>query len=185
MHRREVLSLLGAATLSALLAPLSAQERYDLGERLHARLGQGQAPRALTPAQMATLVALSDTILPATDTPGAVDVGVPAFIDLLLAEWYSDTDTAELLRGLDGIEERCRATGSKGFAESDPAGRGRFLTTIDGIDGAAGSLEAAYRRLKSAIVFGYVTSEPVARLMTVTPIIPGRFDGCIPVGGSQ
>jgi gluconate 2-dehydrogenase gamma chain len=181
MHRREVLGFLGAAVLGPALSPLSAQDRWALGARIHERAGRIPL-LALTPAQMATLVALSDTILPRTDTPGAVDVGVPAFIDLLIAEWYGDDEKAEMLRGLDGIESRATAATGKGFAESDPAGRASFLATIDGKTGEKGSLEAAYRRLKDTIVFGYVTAEPVARLLATTPIIPGRFDGCTPVG---
>lgn len=186
MHRREALAFLGTAILAPLLAPLSAQERLTLGAGLHQKLGTGRAGLfALTPAQKATLVALSDDILPTTDTPGAVDVGVPEFIELLVAEWYGDTEKAEILRGLDGLEERHRAMTGRGFTETDPAGRAEFLATIDGRDGAPGSLEAAYRRLKDAIIFGYVTSEPVAKLRSVTPIIPGRFDGCVPVGPSR
>src|SRR4051812_3904635 len=37
----------------------------------------------LRPEQSAIVSAVADRILPRTDTPGAVDVGVPAFIDLL------------------------------------------------------------------------------------------------------
>lgn len=181
MHRREVLGFLGAAIIAPLFAPLSAQDRYALGVGLHQRLG-ASGLRVLTPSQKAILVALSDNILPTTDTPGAVDVGVPEFIELLIAEWYGDNDKAELLRGLDGIDERHRAVTGKGFTEIYPAGRAEFLATIDGKDGERGSLEAAYRRLKEVIVFGYVTSEPVAKMLATTPIIPGRFDGCTPVG---
>ncbi len=186
MHRREALAFLGTAVLAPLLAPLSAQERWSVGERLHQRLGERRVPlSALTPAQMATLVALSDTILPATDTPGAVDVGVPAFVDLLIAEWYGDSDKAAMIMGLDGLDEQSRAATGKGFAAADPAGRGEFLAPIDGKEAAPGSLEAAYRRLKDAIVYGYVTSEPIATMRSTTPIIPGRFDGCTPVGGAR
>lgn len=182
MHRREVLSILGAASIAPLLTPLSAQDRYTLGAGLHQRLGASRlGMQALTPAQMATLVALCDNIIPTTETPGAVDVGVPQFIDLMVAEWYGDDDKAEILGGLDGIAERHRAATGKGFTEVYPAGRAEFLASIDGKDGERGSVEAAYRRLKDAIIFGYLTSEPVAKLLATTPIIPGRFDGCVPV----
>lgn len=184
MHRREALAFLGTAVLAPLLSPLSPQERFALGERLHRQSGDSRL-LALTPAQMATVVALADTILPATDTPGAVEVGVPAFIDLLVAEWYGDEDKADLLRGLEGIEARSRTATGKGFAEGDPAARASVLGTIDGKPGEKGSLEAAYRRLKDAIVYGYVTSERISTALATTPIIPGRFDGCVPVGGSQ
>ena len=182
MQRREVLGFLGAAALSPLLAALSPEERWALAARLHARLaGPIQAGRALSAAQMALVTALADTILPRTDTPGGVDVGVPAFVDLLFAEWYPDDERRDLLAGLDALDERARSAGGKSFAELDATSRSGVLDGVDGKDGAAGPAEAAYRKLKEAIVFGFLTAEPIATTIRTTPIIPGRFDGCVPL----
>ena len=186
MHRREALAFLGTAVLAPLLSPLSAQERYALGEGLHGRIAREPASgQALSAAQMALVTTLADTVLPRTDTPGAVDVGVPAFVDLLVAEWYGDADRDELLKGLDGFDERCRAVAGKNFADLAEPERAVFLATIDGKPGEKGSMEAAYRRLKEAMVYGYLTSKPIADLVRTTPIIPGRYDGCTPVGGAR
>jgi gluconate 2-dehydrogenase gamma chain len=183
MHRREALAFLGTAVLAPLLSSLSAQERYTLGERLHERIAGVRTPGgALTAAQLALVTVLADTILPRTDTPGATDVGVPAFVDLLMAEWYGDDDRAALLSGLDGFDARCRTAAGKGFADLTEPERAAFLATIDGKPGETATVEGAYRRLKEAMVYGYVTSEPIATRLATMPIIPGRFDGCIPVG---
>ena len=185
MQRRDALRFLGAATLAPLLTPLSARERWALGRRLHAQLAAGQAARALSPSQWAQLRALADTILPRTDTPGALDVGAPEFVDLLLAEWYSDADRERLLAGLDALEARCREAKGKPFAELDERGRGEFLATVDGVRGQPGSAEDSYSKLKDQLVFGFLTSKPIAELIRTTPIIPGRFDGCVPLRASQ
>jgi gluconate 2-dehydrogenase gamma chain len=181
MERREVLSFLGAAALAPLLAPFSAEQRWTLGESLHVRMAGGTRGRALSRARMALVVALADTILPKTDTPGAVEVGAPEFVDLLLAEWYPDDERRELVAGLDALDARCRSAQGAAFAELDPANRAAFVQTVDGRDGAKGSPEAAYAKLKDVIVFGYLTSKPIVPLVRRFPIIPGRFDGCIPV----
>lgn len=181
MQRREVLSFLGAAALTPLLAPLSAEQRWTLGESLHDRMAGGTRGRALSRARMALVVALADTILPRTDTPGAVDVAAPEFVDLLLAEWYPEEERRELVAGLDALDARCREAQGAAFADLDPAKRAAFLLTVDGHDGPQGSPEAAYRKLKDAIVYGYLTSKPIAPLVSRFPIIPGRFDGCIHV----
>jgi hypothetical protein len=171
MHRRELVALLGTAALSPLF-----------GRELHAQLAVtgGAVAGALSPAQLALVTALADTILPKTDTPGAVAVGVPAFVDLLVAEWYGDDEKAALLAGLDGLDAKCRDATGKAFADLDPAGRLAFLTPVDEARAEKGSPEAAYRTLKQAIIYGWQTSRPIAE-MNPTPIIPGRFDGCIPV----
>lgn len=183
MQRREALTLIGATALSPLLSPLSAAQRSRVGAGIHERAGTQAAGTALSPAQMALVTALADTILPRTDTPGAVEVGVPAFVDLLFAEWYPDPERRQLLGGLDAWDARCRESRGKPFAELDPEARASWLQQVDGTTGAPGTMEAAYASLKSTIVFGYLTSRPVAEMQRTTPIIPGRFDGCVPVGG--
>jgi hypothetical protein len=181
MQRREVLGFLGAAALAPLLTPLSAEQRWTLAESLHDRMAGGTRGRALSRARMALVVALADTILPRTDTPGAVDVAAPEFVDLLLAEWYPDEERRELVAGLDALDARCREAQGGSFADLDPAKRAVFLLTVDGHDGPKGSPEAAYRTVKDVIVYGYLTSKPIAPLVSRFPIIPGRFDGCIHV----
>src|ERR1043165_1262224 len=139
MQRREVLGFLGAAALSPLLAALSPEERWALAARLHARLaGPIQAGRALSAAQMALVTALADTILPRTETPGAVDVGVPAFVDLLVAEWYPDDERRDLLAGLDALDGRARSAGGEAFAGRDAAGRAGSLAAAGRQAGGAG-----------------------------------------------
>src|ERR1041384_4340367 len=140
MKRRDVLGFLGSVALAPLLGPLSPRERWTAGAQIHARLhGRIQAGRALSGAQMALVTALADTILPRTDTPGAVDVGVPAFVDLLVAEWYPDDERNHLLGGLDALDGRARSAGGKAFAELDAAGRAGILPAGDGKPGGGGA----------------------------------------------
>ncbi|NOT09196.1 MAG: gluconate 2-dehydrogenase subunit 3 family protein [Gemmatimonadales bacterium] len=178
MNRREVLRWLGGAAL-APLTPLSARDRLALGRRVHQLTSQ--AGGALSPAQVAFVSALSDSILPRTDTPGALDVEVPAFIDRFLAGWYAPADRTNLLAGIDALEEECRRSHGRPFAQLDAAERGAFLGTVDGKEGPPRSPAWGYRRVHELVVFGYTTSKPVAELLRDMPVIPGRFDGCVPV----
>lgn len=183
MHRRDALRTLGAVAIAPLLNPLSPDERWSLGSSLHDRLSTGERPQAgrgLSAAQLADVRALAETIIPRTDTPGAADVRAHQFVDLLVAEWYSDNDRQQLLTGLDALRDRCRSTRGNALSALKQPERDAFVRTIDGQRGAPGSAEAAYTRLKDAIIFAFLTSAEIAKL-DKTPLMPGRFDGCVPV----
>jgi hypothetical protein len=185
MHRRDALRFLSTAALAPLLIPLSARERWSLGRGLHQRLAEGAAGRVLSAPQLAQVRALADTILPRTDTPGALDVGAPEFVDLLLAEWYPEAERLQLLAGLEVLDAQCREAQGRPFAELEPTGRLAFLATVDTATGDPGTPGNSYQRIKQQLIFGFLTAKPIAAIVNTTPIIPGRFDGCIPLGGAR
>lgn len=51
----------------------------------------------LTPGELQVLESLSEAIIPTTDTPGAIDAGVPQYIEMMLAE-FTPSDRVEVLR---------------------------------------------------------------------------------------
>ena len=180
MHRRELLQLLGAAALTPALAPLSAEQRLSLGRALHLRLG---APlRVLTPAQDALVTSVAELIIPETETPGATSVKVDEFIDLLLAEWYSDEDKMQFLDGLTAIDAEAMQAGGNPFALLPAATQTALLTKWDGATGDQPPLSAAagYKRIKSLTTYGYFTSERVTKEITKPIIFHPAFEGCAP-----
>ena len=59
---------------------------------LHAAATPGAKAVFLSPAQLDLVTAIAERILPRTDTPGATDVGVPAFVDLMLGNYSTETE---------------------------------------------------------------------------------------------
>ncbi len=177
MHRRDLLRLLGATSALPLLP--GSRDVVELGRALHAGLRQHAGLQLLTADQAALVTLLGDMIIPRTDTPGAADVGVTAFIDHLLAEWFQPDEVQPLLAGLAAIDTRARLDYGSSFVELPEPDRISLLTSIDDRKGATGSAEAAFARIKSLTVYGYFTSERVMTEVTREPIIPGRFDGCV------
>jgi glucoside 3-dehydrogenase (cytochrome c) hitch-hiker subunit len=182
MDRRAALRLLGAATVGATATDLEA-----LGRALHGRLGRGAPLRVLDLHQNATVVALSDLILPATDTPGAKAALVNEFVDLLLAEWYSPEERDRLLAGLADVDARARAAFGKDFLDGTGSEQAALLTALD--DEAArwsADPEATrgpqpfYRQFKWLTLFGYYTSEIGAEREQHYAIVPGHYAPCAP-----
>src|SRR5688500_134481 len=59
-------------------------------------------PRYLTAPQFETAGAIAERIIPKTDTPGARDVGVPAFMDLMYGEYMMEEEKRVFASGLAG-----------------------------------------------------------------------------------
>ena len=170
MKRRDLLRAAGAATALAVI-PRSAEAAW-------ARVLAGyQTPNGLTAAQRALITGIADTILPRTDTPGASDVGVPDWVNLIVAEYYADDVRAPFIAGLDAIDAQVRTSRGKTFAELDTGAQQAVVAALDApVDRR--TLEArAYSRLKSLVIHGYFTSEQVQRDVLHSQMFYERFQG--------
>jgi hypothetical protein len=180
LQRRDLLRLLGAVTTTQALAGLTPERLLALGRETHARLAPS-GPSVLSSATEEAIAVLAELILPETDTPGAAAVGVPAFIYQMMAEWQSDAERQAVLDGLDDLDQRSRQAGGAPFSGLAPDAQVALLRTIDGTKGQPGSAEDAWATIKELAVYGYFTSEIVQTQVLRVQIIPGRFDGCIPI----
>lgn len=98
-------------------------------EALAAAVASGK--RQLDNTHYELLTALADTIVPTTDTPGAVAAGVPQLVDAMLGTWASPTQRAELTAELEAIDRLARDKGKKGFVALAPAEREALLKPYD------------------------------------------------------
>ncbi|HEU5048853.1 MAG TPA: gluconate 2-dehydrogenase subunit 3 family protein [Gemmatimonadales bacterium] len=188
MQRRDVLRLIGSAAALPMLSALSAERLWGLAQDTHARAAAAAGAGVLTPHQLETVAVIGEHILPRTDTPGARDVGVPAFIDLLMTEWYDAGQLAEFVSGLAAIDAAAVPAGAADFVSLPPEAQLSLIGALDlqalALGNAAGntpgSAAKTFRTIKSLTVFGYFTSEPVQRDVLKVNIWPNRYDGCIP-----
>src|SRR6476661_2252458 len=101
MNRRTLLHLLGGAAIPASLG-LTAGQLLAAGRRIGT---QGPTPAGplppFNPHQRATVIALAEAIIPATDTPGAAAARVDEYIALLLNEWYPVESRSAFMADLD------------------------------------------------------------------------------------
>ena len=175
MERRDVLRALGAAAAFTLM-PRTAQAAWEtVAAAPHAR------PRVLIDDRSALVASLADAIIPRTDTPGATDVGVPAFIDVIVAEYYGDEERTAFLAGLDAIVARVKSGGAGSVAEMTPDAQDALLDSLDKPADRQAPDARAWSKLKGLVVHGYFTSEPVQKDVLKTVIMPGRFDGNAPM----
>lgn len=87
--------------------------------------------RQLDAPRYRLLTAIADTIVPKTDTPGAVEAGVPQLVDALLGNWASPARRADLLAAMDKIDGLAREQKGKPFADLTPGEREALLIPHD------------------------------------------------------
>jgi hypothetical protein len=143
------------------------------------------------------LSAVADTIVPTTDTAGAIDARVPTLFDALLVTWASGERRYELTQALARIDAKSRETSGKPFAGLSPQQRTDLLSSFDkqalkvlpgkpadaGTDLRAGPNHAdrGYAKLKELIVLLYYMSEPALTQELSYVHAPGRWEPSIPV----
>lgn len=146
---------------------------------LRAQVPAAAAPRNLTPAQFAAVGAAAERILPRTDTPGALDAGVPAFIDVLLGDFMSAADKSTFLAGLAGLDQAAQSAHRQPFARLTPAQQDAVLARI--ARESQDKTRTFFHLLRELTIVGYFTSEPVGKNVLHYDPVPGRYDGCIPL----
>jgi gluconate 2-dehydrogenase gamma chain len=142
-------------------------------------------PTALTLDQARLIDVVAELIIPATDTPGAREAGVPQFIDRALANYY-DKDQAERLRaGLARMDADARAAHGDVFVALIPQQQVELLT---GYDREAVTAKAQtpshphfFPALEDMVTVGYFTSEPGATVALQYDPVPGAYHGCVPL----
>jgi hypothetical protein len=191
MQRRELFRLLGAgATLpvfdSNLLAMFQAAQPKS-----------GYTLRTLNPHQNATVVIMTDLIIPETDTPGAKAARVNEFIDLILTEWAHDDERQRFMAGFDEVDKLSNVLFAKDFVDATPVQQHAVVAELDQRlavrrDAERNSpyvrrrrynqlSESFFASLKYMTLYGYYTSEIGFTQELRKEIIPGAYHGCNPL----
>ena len=118
---------------------------------------------------------LSELIIPRTETPGALDLNVPGYVDGLMADWASEETQDAHRRALAEIDRRLSTDG--GFMALDEAEAERVLAELDrsAFEEAADEL-GGYRTFKGYVTRSYFATEGGAQEELQWVGVPGRWD---------
>lgn len=133
-----------------------------------------------TGPERATLDAVCAALIPRTDTPGALEAGVPAFIDAMMTNWAAPKTAASFRAVLSQIDGETRAATGKGFAGLTTDQRDARLQAYDAAAFAAG--DPAWRGFKNLALTGYYLSEPGATQELRYELSPGVWEPNTKIG---
>lgn len=131
--------------------------------------------------------------MPRTDTPGAVDAGVPNFIELMVANWFNEEERSIFTAGIADIESRIPQIYGKPF---DQLSDDKQLEVMEILEDAAGDSPwyefANVQRqfisdapficqVKELTIWGFFTSEMGSKQVLRHNPMPMNFDGHLPL----
>ena len=179
MNRREWLKSMSALAVGALAAPslLAVMDAHAA-----AKAG-GPAMQFFSVPQGDVITGVVDIIVPRTDTPGAVDAGVPRFIDQMFKDVYTPEEQKRYLAALAAFDK----AGSKPFLQLDTAQRTALVTKLHEEALAKGqkldpvSAPAFVLMTKKLAMSGFFMSQPGCEQVLQYIAVPGAYHGDIPL----
>jgi gluconate 2-dehydrogenase gamma chain len=152
-------------------------------------------PQFFTNEQASLITALTEIIIPRTDTPGAIDAGVPMFIDRMLKEVYPKESQETFLKNLEAFDAGARKAHGNAFLgcsnneqiayfkkEHDAALQNRASARSSGWwNAGVNDSKPFILELKELTLLGFFTSEPGATQVLQYKQVPGPYKGCVPL----
>jgi hypothetical protein len=178
MRRRTAVKQMIAITSGALLLPACGKQA-------------GEATVALDNLKITgdlemLLADITETILPATDTPGAKDLKLPQFVLKMVDDCSGTEEQRSFEEGLSGFDAYTKEHAGDAYSNLSVDDRKKVLLDIEmqatqKDSMPLTSIEKFYQTTKSLTILGYLSAEPVMTNLTYYKMVPGRFDGCVEI----
>jgi len=147
-------------------------------------------PKYLGAKEVKFIAELAETILPTTETPGAKDLQVERFIDLVYGMQFPKQMQAVFDREIYQLQEKTQASAKKPFVDCSPEERSKVIEEMEkeghgfrmSVWGRAVGKEkpvSFYRKLKQMIIAAYFSSEEIGTEHLHYVPVPGKQEGCI------
>lgn len=160
-------------------------------------------PKFLSETEKHIITHLVDIILPASETPGALDVNIPQFIDLMYHDMEKDSNQKLFKKGSDLFASKFKSDFNEDASEGKKENFEKLLgdcfnlspeeekeilkqQELNPNEISSGYLEkySVYKFLISVryyTLFGYFTSEEVGENVLNYDPVPGSYQGCISI----
>jgi gluconate 2-dehydrogenase gamma chain len=177
MDRREALKrtalvvggILSAPTIAGILNGCTAKPTINW------------KPQFLSEDQGILISQLSEIIIPKTDTPGAIEVGVPGFIDIIVKDVFDDKEQTHFMKGLDDFSKTAAQEYGDPFIELSAEDQTAFVKKTHDAAIKNNAKNSFILKVKELTVAGFFTSEVGATQVLQYQAVPGAYKGCLPI----
>jgi hypothetical protein len=135
----------------------------------------------ITPEDENMLAELSETILPKTDTPGAKELSAHLFALKMVDDCYSQKNQEKYMEGMKAFESFVIKKTGKSFADTGTSERQTIIAELDQQKPSDDAMSFFYLSTKRLTIQAYTTCEYYMTKIRGYKMIPGKFQGCIPL----
>lgn len=129
--------------------------------------------------------AFADTLIPKTDSEGALDVHADLFVWKMLDDCTPKEDQELFLKGLNAFSAAFQKQYQYFFNHATIPERLAFLEQLEVSTHSEDPLVIFYTKAKQRLIQAYTGSEFFLTKVQVYEQIPSRFHGCVPVSTEQ
>jgi hypothetical protein len=173
VNRRTAIRQLFCISAGVLIIPSCAQDKSKSSILLK--------NMSIDSNQEKLLEELTETIIPATSTPGAKDIYAHLFALKMLDDCYKKEDQQKFVSGMEAFQKRAKKQLDRSFVEATPDQRKTLLRSIETDQESKDDLNFFYSTIKRLTVQAYTTSEYFLTKVHVYELVPSRYHGCVPV----
>ncbi len=145
---------------------------------------------AFTPATIALLDEVAETIIPTTDTPGAKAAQTGAFMKIMIEDCYTKEEQDAFVKGVATLNERSQKEFNSPFVQLEASKKLSFLQTLEREAKEYNTKRDEnkekktpphyYTMMKQLTLWGFFSSETgMTKTLRHIPV-PGRYDGNVP-----
>lgn len=152
----------------------------------------GKTQSVLSQTELEFVYSLCDTVLPETQTPGALEVGVPEFIQVFVSKVYDPEQLSAFRDEILKLDSACASRFGHGLSSCTPIEKHDFVAELEsdvvqppvniwGNNVNEGSPMSFYKQLKSMMIWGYFSSEKVGKEVLLYQQLAPDYKGCVDV----
>lgn len=127
------------------------------------------------------LAEVCETLIPATGTPGAKDIGAHLFVLKMVDDCVGENEQRQFEKGLAAFRRMFGKTGGGSFLHAALPERADLFKKLENKNGVSPELDTFYTLTKKYTVQAYTSSQYFLTNVRIYELVPGRFHGCVPI----
>ncbi|GEO10591.1 gluconate 2-dehydrogenase subunit 3 family protein [Segetibacter aerophilus] len=170
MERRVAVKNLVLAAGSVITLP-SWMKAFGAGSPTHLS--------SFSASEQQILASITDTIIPAGNSIGALSVGVDKYFQKVVDDCYEKADQENVKKGLQQLEAAAQKEYSKSFTNCSQQERQALLEKWSRSQDK--NEKEFFNLVKRETILGYNTSQQVLAGILNYKVAPGHYYGCVPL----